>query len=357
MVQPGCIAGRAPTGRTGPPGFCHRLLGAVPGRAVTASAIASLLLVAAPVSAAPVQEGRAAARECEAAMQASDWDAAATHCEAAIQALPDTYGIHYFLGLAYQAKQAWNEAAAAFESFVSAAEAEPEGEAHLAEQIRTAVRGAALARFRAGDREPGLPLLRRAAEADPADAEVAFFLGVGLLEQGDRGGAEAAFSVVAREAPQISQAFFFLGQLRYDAGDFEAARTHLTGYLQAAPDGPFRADAHWMAGSIALRNAESETADRDVAENEALLHFAALLDIEPETARAAVAHYFLGTIAADREECDQARRHYQDFLAIAPEHERATDVGRYLEEGFGACQVPSRQEVSEKAFGQFPRLC
>ena len=26
MVRAGCIAGRAPTGRTGPPGFCHRLL-------------------------------------------------------------------------------------------------------------------------------------------------------------------------------------------------------------------------------------------------------------------------------------------------------------------------------------------
>ncbi len=312
----------------------------MPGRAVTWLAIAPLLLVAAPAPAAPKQEGRAAARECEAAMQASAWDAAVTHCEAAIRALPETYGIHYFLGLAYQAKLAWNEAAAAFESFVAAAEAEPEGEARLAAQINAAIRGAAIARFRAADREQALPLLRRATEADPVDAEVAFFLGVGLLEQGDRTGAEAAFSVVAREAPQISQALFFLGQLRYDAGDYETARTHLAGYLAAAPDGPFRADAHWMAGSMALRSSESAAADPGATEDEARLHFAALLEIEPESARAVVAHYFLGTIAADREECDQARRHYQDFLRIAPEHERASEVQRYLEEDFALCGTP-----------------
>ena len=312
----------------------------MPGRAVTASAIASLLLVAAPAPATPAQEGRSAARECETAMQASDWDAAVAHCEAAIRALPETYGIHYFLGLAYQAKQAWNEAAAAFESFVAAAEAEPEGEARLAEQISTAIRGAAIARFRTADREAALPLLRRTAEADPADAEVAFFLGVGLLEQGDRTGAEAAFSVVAREAPQISQALFFLGQLRYEARDYETARTHLAGYLAAAPDGPFRADALWMAGSMALRSSESAAAGAGATEDEALLHFAALLEIEPESARAAVAHYFLGTIAADREECDEARRHYEDFLRIAPEHERASEVQRYLEEDFALCGTP-----------------
>ena len=185
-----------------------------------------------------------------------------------------------------------------------------------------------------------MPLLRRAAEADPADAEVAFLLGVGLLEEGDRTGAEAAFSVVAREAPQISQALFFLGQLRYDSGDYETAQAHLAGYLAAAPDGPFRADAHWMAGSMALRSSESEAADAGATEDEALLHFAAFLEIEPESARAAVAHYFIGTIAADREECDQARRHYQDFLRIAPEHERASEVQRYLEEDLALCGAP-----------------
>lgn len=302
-------------------------------------------------SAPLAQDGSAAARECESAIQGSDWDGAVLHCEAAIQALPDTYGIYYFLGFAYQARQEWSKAAGAFEAFVAASEAEPEGEAHLAEQRGTAVRGAALARFRAGDREGGLPLLRRAAAADPADAEVAFFLGAGLLEAGDREGAERAFAVVAREAPQISQALFFLGQLRYDAGDYEAARTQLDGYLRAAPDGPFRADAHWMAGSIALRSAESEEFETAAAEDRARVHFAALVEAEPDTARAAVAHYFLGTIAADREECDDARRHYEDFLRIAPGHERASEVRRYLDDGFGNCAGTTEKEGPGRTFG------
>lgn len=321
-------------------------------------AVGAGLLAAAAAPALPVQEGAAAARECEAATQASDWDTAVARCEAAIQALPDTYGIYYFLGFAHQQRQEWTEAAAAFESFVGAAEAEPEGQAHLAEQIRLAVRGAALARSRAGDREGGLPLLRRAAEADPADAEVAFFLGIALLEEGDRQGAQAAFSVVSSQAPQISEALFFLGQLRYEAGDYEAAQTHLDAYLDAAPAGPFRADAHWMAGSMALRNTESGTADPENAENEALLHFTAFVAAEPESGRAAVAHYFLGTIAADRDECDVARRHYRDFLRIAPEHERASDVQNYLEEGFGSCAPPPEDgNLEASRGGGSPTLC
>ena len=319
------------------------------------------LLIATTASAVPAQQGPDAVRECEAAAQASDWDAAVSHCEAALRALPDSYGIHYFLGFAHQARQAWNEAAASFESFVAAAEALPEGSARPDEQIGIAVRSAAVASFRAGDRERALPLLRRAAEADPADAEVHFFLGVGLLEEDDRDGAEAAFIVVAREAPQIGQALFFLGQLRYDAGDYEAARDHLVRYLEADPAGPFRADAHWMAGSMAFRGSESappdNPAERAAAESEALLHFAALLEVEPDSPRAAVSHYFLGTIAADREECETARQHYEAFLAIAPEHERASEVRRYLEEGFAPCGVFPGLRQAAKHSDSFARLC
>ena len=293
------------------------------------------------LSALPLQEGADDVRECEAAAQASDWDRAVTHCEAAIEALPDTYGIHYFLGFAYQANPAWSEAGAAFASFVSAAEELPEDATRPDEQIGIAVRSAGIAWSRAGNLDRALPLLERAAAADPGDAESHFFLGVGLMQRGDTEGAETAFSVVAREAPQISQASFFLGQLRYDAGDYETARTHLARYLETAPEGPFAADARWMAGSMALRSSESDAADPGTAADDARSHFAALLEIERDSPRAAVAHYFLGTIAADEEECDQARRHYEAFLRIAPEHERASEVRSYLDEGFATCGVPA----------------
>ena len=301
---------------------------------------AACLLAAGPLVALPAPQGSGAVSECEAAAQASDWDAAVTVCEEAIRESPDTYGIHYFLGFAYQARQEWTRAGAAFESFLTAVEGLPEDVARPEEQLGIAARSAGLAWFRGGDLETALPLLRLTAEAEPADAEVHFFLGVGLMQRGDAEGAEAAFSVVVREAPQIHQARFFAGQLRYDAGDYEAAGAHLTRYLEATPSGPFAADAHWMAGSIALRRSESETADPGAA-GEARSHFAALLEVEPDSPRAAVAHYFLGTIAADREECDQARRHYEDFLRIAPDHERASEVRRYLEEGFAPCPAPA----------------
>ncbi|MXX85080.1 MAG: tetratricopeptide repeat protein [Acidobacteria bacterium] len=305
------------------------------------------LLAAGPLFAQPAQPDSDAVGECEAAAQASDWDAAVTVCEEAIRESPDTYGIHYFLGFAYQARQEWTEAGAAFQSFLAAVEDLPEDVPRPDEQLGIAVRSAGLAWFRAGDLEAALPFLHRTAEADPADAEVHFLLGVGLMRRGDGEAAEAAFSVVIREAPQISQALFFAGQLRYETGDYEAAGAHLTRYLEAAPAGPFAADAHWMAGSIALRRSESETADPG-ADDEARNHFAALLAVEPESPRAAVAHYFLGTIAADREACDQARRHYEDFLRIAPDHERASEVRRYLEEGFAPCPAPAGNSLNPR---------
>ena len=308
---------------------------------------AACLVAVGPLLALPAQQGSGAVSECEAAAQASDWEAAIAICEEAIRESPDTYGIHYFLGFAYQARQEWTRAGAAFESFLTAVEALPEEVPRPAEQLGIAARSAGLAWFRGGDLETALPLLRRTADADPADAEVHFFLGVGLMQRGDAEGAEAAFSVVIREAPQIGQALFFVGQLRYDAGDYEAAGNHLTRYLEAAPAGPFAADAHWMAGSIALRNSESETADPGAAD-EARNHFAALLEVEPDSPRAAVAHYFLGTIAADREECDRARTHYEDFLRIAPDHERASEVRGYLEEGFAPCQAAAGNSLNPR---------
>ena len=102
-----------------------------------------------------------------------------------------------------------------------------------------------------------------------------------------------------------------------------------------------------MSGSIALRESESETADPGAADA-ARSHFAALLEAEPDSPRAAVAHYFLGTIAADREECDQARRHYEDFLRIAPDHERAAEVRGYLEEGFAPCAAPAGNSLNPR---------
>ena len=313
----------------------------MPGvRAVrTLSAVAVLLVVAAtPPRVDGWQQASETAQECEAAVQASAWEEAVGHCEAAIRADPESFGIHYFLGFAHQATGAWAEAADSFDSFLAAVEARPGAAERMSEQVALAVRSAGIAHFRSGDRERALPLLQRSAEADPTDAEVSLWLGLGLLQAGDSEGAEASFSVVVREAPGIAQARFFLGQLRYDAGDYREAQIHLDEYLQTDPDGAFRADAHWMAGSIALRISGAAEAEADGAtRDKAIRHFSALLQTEPDSPRAAVAHYFLGTVAADREDCETARHHYETFLRIAPNHERAPEVRQYLEESLGRC--------------------
>ncbi len=314
-------------------------------------------LLAPPVALAalrPAQEdrdGAGAARACEASARAADWSAARDHCEAALRALPEAFAIQYFLGFAHLAAEDWAAAGAAFGAFTAGAEASPDP-GSLAGQIARALRNEGIARFRAGDPERALPLLRRAAAEEPADAEVSFWLGVALLDRGDRAGAEEALRVVVREAPETTEALFLLGRSRYDAGDHEEAETHLEAYLDAAPpDGPFRTDAHWMAGSLAVRSAEAREPGEGAAER-AGRHFSAFLEAEPDGPRAAAAHYFLGARAADRGDCPLARTHYGAFLEMAPDDERAPEVARYLEAELARCRAP---EPAERETG--PGLC
>lgn len=303
------------------------------------------IVAAATTGAVADRQDAQAGKECEAAAQAADWEEAIVACEAALGAAPDEFGIHYFLGFAHQARQAWARSASAYEAFVTGAEAAADGPLHFGAEIALAVRSAGIARCRARDGERALPLLRRAAASDPGDAEVSFWLGVCLLEDGESEGAEAAFRAVVREAPPIAEALYFLGRLRYEAQDYEAARVRLDEYLEASPDGGFRADAHWLAGSMALRSSEARGENETAGTEAVRRHFAALLEIEADSRRAAFAHYALGTIAADHDECAAARRHYERFLALAPDHERAPEVSRYLAEISGSAPCPTDPSI------------
>ena len=304
------------------------------------------MLGAAPAGAGQATDAIGAFRDCEAAGQASDWDAAVPRCEAALEAFPENFGIHYFLGFAYQARQEWKKAAAAFEAFLAEAASSTErpeaggGEdSRFSEEVAVARRGAGVAHFRSGDYAAAAPLLARASEADPTDLEVTFYLGASRLELGDADGADAAFSVVVREAPHITPALYFLGRLRYEAGDHEEARTRLQQYLAADPEGPFRAEAHWMAGSMALRRLGDPGAAADAAER-AARHFGAFEKSGEDGGRVATAHYFLATIAEGRDDCEAVRRHYERFLEMAPDHERAPEVREYLAHEATRCEGP-----------------
>ncbi len=288
------------------------------------------------IGAAPLQDDSAEAAACEAAVQASDWNGAVPRCEAALVADPDGFGLHYFLAFAHQGLGAWGPAADAFEAFVAAADDDGDRAERLADEIASARRSAAVARFRSGDLEAALPLLERAAEADATDAETWFWLGVARERSGDAAGAEAAFEAVTREAPEVADAWFLLGRLRYRGDDPQAARTRLERYLEAAPDGAFAAEAHWMAASIALGETGEESS---VAAEAASRHFAAYLESAALSsdasgrARAAAAHYFLGGTTSEAGDCDAARAHYEAFLDLAPADDRVAEVRQFLDGG------------------------
>ena len=317
---------------------------------MTAAALAAGLFALSAVSAFPEHPGgprrgqpENSAERCERAVQASEWEAAVRECEAALGEFPESFGIHYFLGFAYRALRSWPETADAFEAFLREAEAAEDGDARFGGEIAVAVRAAALARSRAGAPESAVPLLRRAAASDPGDSEVRFHLGLSLLSTGDRDGAEEAFSSVVRDAPEFSDALFFVGQARYDAEDYAAAEDHLLRFLEAAPESRLAVDALWMAGSIALR--ASSVPDPEAAETargRAVARFGEFLEREAGSDRAALAHYFLGAFAADSEDCAGAARHYGRFLELAPGHGRAEEVRRYLVDAGAVCEPPPR---------------
>lgn len=332
-----------------------------------------LLALAAGVAGAGTQapagdpEGNAAAR-CERAAQAGDWESAVTECEAARAAFPESFGIHYFLGFAYEARESWSRAADAFAAFLEAVGETGEAENRFGEQIALASRRAALSRYRAGEYAAAVPLLRQAVGADAADAESAFFLGMALLEEGESEEAEEAFRGVIEVSPGTAPPHFFVGRFRYEAGDYPAAEAHLLRFLEIAPGSPLAADAFWMAGSVALRESAggpesnetgnetgNEAAGEDgegtpsAARGRAVERFRRFLELEAEGDRAAAAHYFLGAFAADSDDCGGAERHYRRFLELAPDHEQAEEVRRYLREAAASCEPsapapPNRRE-------------
>lgn len=338
-------------------------------------ALAAGVAGAGPQAPAGDPEGNAAAR-CERAAQAGDWESAITECEAARAAFPESFGIHYFLGFAYEARESWSRAADAFAAFLEAVGETGEAENRFGEQIALASRRAALSRYRAGEYAAAVPLLRQAVGADAADAESAFFLGMALLEEGESEEAEEAFRGVIEVSPGTAPPHFFVGRFRYEAGDYPAAEAHLLRFLEIAPGSPLAADAFWMAGSVALREsagepetnaAATETGNQagnetgneaageagegtpSAARGRAVERFRRFLELETEGDRAAAAHYFLGAFAADSDDCGGAERHYGRFLELAPDHEQAEEVRRYLREAAASCEPsapapPNRRE-------------
>ena len=263
--------------------------------------------------------------QCQPAFDAQQWDSVISYCEMAVQANPGAFIMNYFLGVAYQTKQDWENTAVNFSAFLNGVQGNSEAASQLAEQVATAQRAGGIAYARVNAIQDAIPLLRAAASANADDVEVQYRLGIGLLQTGDSAGAERALTAVVDNASAPAQlknpVLFLVGQLNYNAGDYAKADARLTSYLEAAPGDKGNGDAHFMLAQALQASDE----DRAITHYQGFLAGAAGGD-----PRAADANFALGTIFYNRDDCGNAEQHYQAFMEMAPDHANAAQVTEIL---------------------------
>ncbi len=269
--------------------------------------------------------------QCEPAAKAQQWDSVITYCQLAVEANPDAFILNYYLGLAYQTRQDWTNAALNFSAFLNGVRGNSQAASQLGQQIAVAQRSGGIAFARADALGDAIPLLEAAAAANGTDVEVHYRLGIARLSTGDSGGAERALSVVVDHAPSpIASVLFLAGQLNYNAGDYGKADTRLSAYLAAAPEDRGVPDAHYMLAQ-ALQASD---------EDRALSHYRGFLEAAASgDQRIAEANYALGTIYFNRDDCGNAEQHYNRFMELAPSHANVVQVTEILASiAEGGCQ-------------------
>ena len=259
-----------------------------------------------------------------AAAQKQDWDTAIKAFEAALSMNPDLYGSHFYLGYAYEQKQNFAKTGEHFAAFVQRAGNNPEG----AEQIAYATRSGGLALARVND-AAAIPLLEKAAAAKPNDKEVLYALAVTLMRNNQAAQADPIFLKVTQLDPSLPLPHYFAGRSAFNAERWEDAKRLLNEYLKLGADDNLGSDAHFMLGSMAVREAEGGT---DTAAQQALAkeHLSKFLELKPDAPEAPQAHYILGSLAAQSEDTEMARSHFQAYLKLQPSGAQAEEVKQFL---------------------------
>jgi tetratricopeptide (TPR) repeat protein len=259
-----------------------------------------------------------------AAAQKQDWDAAIRAFEAALSMNPDLYGSHFYLGYAYEQKQNFAKTGEHFAAFVQRAGDNPEG----AEQIAYATRGGGLALARVND-PAAIPLLEKAAAAKPNDKEVLYALAVTLMRNNQAAKADPYFLKVTQLDPSLPLPHYFAGRSAFNTERWEDAKRFLNQYLNLGADDNLGSDAHFMLGSMALRESEGggdATAQQALAKD----HLNKFLELKPDSPQAPQAHYILGSLAAQSEDTETARSHFQAYLKLQPSGAQAEEVKQFL---------------------------
>ena len=287
-------------------------------------AVMIMVLFAGGAEAMQLPPGGEELKAGEAAMAKKDWDTAIRAFEAALSMNSDLYACHFYLGYAYEQKQNFAKVGEHFSAFVQRAGDNPEG----AVQIAYATRGGGLALARAND-PAAIPLLQKAEAAKPNDKEVIYALAVTLMRSNRADQAEPYFVKVVQLDPSLPLPHYFAGRSAFNSERWADAKQLLNKYLELGPDDALGADAHFMLGSLAVREAEGAG---DAAAQQALAkeHLNQFLELKPDAAQAPQAHYILGSLAAQSQDTPTARSHFQSYLQLQPSGAQAEEVKQFL---------------------------
>ena len=287
--------------------------------------LAVMTLVASTAFAQQEQPGASDFLACQEAVKKNDFDGVIASCEKALAANPDLFASNYYLGYAYRAKKNWAKCGANFDTFIK----KVGNNKDAAEMIANSNREAGLCYARANEASKAIPFLQKAASSKPNDKEVQFFLGMSLMRAKREDEAERAFSKVIQLDPSLARAYYFAGRINFNRQEWDKASQRLEKYLELKPDDTFAADAHFMVGSMAVRNAEA-SGNASAAQEKAIAHLEKFLAAKPNAPQSAQAHYILGSLAAQKDDNATAKAHFEKYLELEPNGPQAEEVKKFL---------------------------
>jgi len=271
------------------------------------------------------QPGAADFLACQEAVKAHNFDGVIASCEKALAANSDLFASNYYLGYAYRAKKGYDKCAQNFATFIQ----KVGNNSEAAEMVNNSSREGGLCYARGSSPTKAIPRLEKAASNKPNDTEVQFFLGITQMRANRERAAEQAFSKVIQLDPSLHRAYYYAGRINFNAQEWPKAVERLEKYLELKPDDTFAADAHFMVGSMAVRNAEA-SGDAAAAHQKAITHLTQFLEAKPDAPQSPQAHYILGSLAAQAEDIATAKTHFERYLELEPNGPQAEEVKQFL---------------------------